>query len=144
MAKPPILMKREGSRLVPADPWALEQLDGIREGEEVHVRVTMVRKRGTLNLWWAGIGLLVQNLDEEDRKRWPSARKMHDALLEALGFVEKIWRIDGSYRTQVDSIALDNMSEEEFAELFEQAKALVMKLWGWDPWQTWLDERPPR
>lgn len=144
MGKPPIMMRKERGHLVPIDAWALEQLDALPEGKDLSVRVTQPRSIGRLNWYWAGLGLLVENLDDEDRAKWPNARKMHNAFLEALGYVEKIWRIDGSFRIQVDSIALDNMTEEEFAQLFENVRAMAVRLFGYDPWQVWMDERPPR
>ena len=143
-AKPPILMRKEQGRLVPIDAWAAEQLDAIPNGKDLSVRVTQSRSRGKLNLWWAGLGLMVDNLPDHQRDMWPTARALHEALLESMGFVHKLWRIDGTYRVQVDSIALDNMDEEEFSEVFERGRAICMQIAGYDPFETWVQEAKAR
>lgn len=144
MAKPPILMRKERGHLVPIDAWAAEQLDALPEGKDLSVRVAQSRSRGKLNLWWAGLGLMVENLPEHQQRMWPTARALHEALLEALGFVHKLWRVDGTFRIQVDSIALDNMEEEEFNEVFERGRALCVAICGYDPFETWVQQAKER
>lgn len=94
-------------------------------------------RSGQMRLWWAGLKLMVDALGDE---RWPSTRKMHNLILEELGFVERIWRIDGSYRNEVNSIAIDSMEDDEFEALFERARVFCLANFGLDPWQVWVDE----
>lgn len=142
--KPPILMRCEQGRLVPIDAWAAEQVDALPRDKDLTVRVTTSRSNGRLNLWWAGLGLMVENLPDEKRKMWPSARKMHHALLEAMGYVERIYRIDGTFRTEVDSVAFENMEEDEFIELFERGRALCIEIVGFDPFELWVQDAKAR
>lgn len=99
------------------------------------------RTRGDLRLYWAGLGVLHDNLDEDDTERWPTKRKLHDTMMDALGFVHKVYRLDNSYRLETDSIALDNMSEEDFKSVMEMVRAAVVKRWGYDPWDEWTKRK---
>ena len=123
---------------MPADPFAEEQLWALPERQDFNVSVVFAGKesprRGLNRLWWAGLGLLVQSVQDE---RFPTARKIHNALLEDMGYVTKIWRIDKTYRLEADSVAFDEMSDEDFATLFEQARGIVYREWGIDPWSLW-------
>jgi hypothetical protein len=141
-AKPPIIMRRERNRpgLHPIDAWAAEQVDALPFDKDLSVRVTLNRSHGRLNWWWAGLGLMVDNLPDHQRKMWPTARKMHNAILEALGFVERIYRIDGTFRTEVDSVSFEAMDEEEFIEVFERGRALAIGIVGYDPFELWMQE----
>lgn len=142
LKKPPILMRKERGHLVPIDAWAMEQLDAIPEYKEVAVTVSEERSRGSLNLWWAGLGLLVSNLNDEDDHRFPTSRRLHEAFLEDLGYVEKVYRVDGSFTLRAMSVALDNMEEADFKILMERAAKIAIEYFGYDPWQTWKDARP--
>lgn len=140
-AKAPIAVISYGKFLKPADAWASEQIDALPRNKRLNARITEQRSLGALGWYWAGLALLVDNLDDAEATRWPTSRKMHKLILEELGYFEKVYRIDGSFRTEVDSIAFDEMDEPEFRIVFEKARAFVLKHWGWDPWQTWMDER---
>lgn len=136
--KPPILMRKDRGRLVPVDAWSAEQLDAYPEGKDLNVRITSNRSVGGLNLYWAGLGLLVENMDDETKRRWPTARKFHNTLMEEIGLTERIWRIDGTFRLVPDSIALDSMSNEDFLDYWENAKRLIIRHFGYDPFELWV------
>ena len=143
--------------LAPADPYSEEILADLFDGETYSVDVKQDRRRGDINLYWAGIGLLVKNYSgvdpafirlgarEVDASRiWPTSRKYHDMLMSATGHVTRPWRIDGTFREDVDSIALDNMEQDEFKAYFERARAITHALFGYDPWDAWKDEATER
>lgn len=141
-----IQVERRGYTLVPENPWSLELLEGFPEGKPLAVELKTARSRGELNLYWAGLTVLVDNFDAADEQRWPTARKYHDAMLDSLGYSYKLWRLDGtdldgnpiySFKNQVDSVALDAMSDEEFKVLFERVRGITVKLFGYDPWDAW-------
>lgn len=140
-AKPPILMRKEAGRLVPIDPWAREQIDALPEGKDLHVRASERRTHGLNGLYWAGLGLLVDNFDEADAKMWRTSKRLHKTLLCELGYVERIYRIDGTFTEQADSVAFDEMDEADFKELFEHVRAMVVKRWRYDPWDLWKANR---
>lgn len=140
MSKPRLQFERRGGALYPTDPWSLEQMCAYKEHTPLGVTITNARRLSRMGLYWAGLGLLVENIDD---KRWLTTRKMHDALLEEMELVEKVYRIDGSWRTVPDSIAIDNMDDEEFEKVFETARSIVVGKWGWDPWTRWMEEHHP-
>lgn len=138
--------------LVPADPYSAELMDELLD-QDYTIDVKQSRQRGELNLYWAGIGQLVKNCSGPDpafirlgnrtvdaSRLWPTSRKYHDMLMEATGHVTRLWRIDGTFRVDVDSVALDNMEAEEFKAYFESARAITVGLFGYDPWEAWKEE----
>lgn len=139
--KAPIAVISYGKFLKPADAWAAEQIDALPRNKRLNARITEQRSLGQLGWYWAGLALLVDNFDDADREKWPNSRKFHKMVLEALGYFDKIWRIDGTYRIEVDSIAFDEMTEDEFQTAFEAVRAFVVKQWGYDPWDMWKAER---
>jgi hypothetical protein len=133
----------DGRVFRPADMPALEAannylLGSVLDGHFKRPAKAEDWRSGQMRLWWAGLKLLVDALGDE---RWPTTRKMHNLILEELGFTERIWRIDGSYRNEVDSIAIDNMEDEAFEALFERARVFCLANFGFDPWQQWVDEK---
>jgi hypothetical protein len=145
--KPPIAVVSDGRVLRPADPYAAEQIEQLQRNVRLNARVTVAtakesRRSGMNSLFHAGLGLLVENLDDADTSRWPTVKKMKDSLLEELGFVERRYALDGkSYKDEPDSIAFDNMSDDDFEVFFERARAVVVARWGYDPWDAWIAER---
>ncbi len=134
----------DGTMFVPADMGAVEMAErtyvqgAVLDGKFTRPHGTEDKRAGLLRWWWAGLGLLHENIDDE---RWPTKRKLHNLILEELGFTEKIWRIDGTYRLVVDSVAIDNMEDDAFDNLFEKARAFCVLHWGFDPWETWKEEQ---
>jgi muconolactone delta-isomerase len=135
-----IFIEVRDGRIVPADPRSEEMIDELRPGTTYKAEVTEDRLRstnGNRRLYWAGLGLLVKNFSDEDEARWPTSRHYHNAMLEALGYVERLWRIDGSYRNVPNSVAQDAMDDTEFDVLFERIRSLTVKLFRYDPWDAW-------
>jgi hypothetical protein len=137
----------DGQTFSPADMHALEHADrtfvqGARlEGKMTRPVVAHDRRQSQNRLYWAGLGFLVKNFDEEDEKRWPTSRHLHDAMLDALGYKYKLWRIDGTFKVEVDSVAFEKMDDADFDDLFEKVRAIVFRLWGWNPWDAWKAEK---
>lgn len=134
-----MLMRRRGSTLVPVDGWGEEQLREIPEGKDLNVTTTEARgekspRRKAQNWYWAGLGLLTENVDET---KWPTARKLHKLIMQELGYTTRFYRIDGTYKEEVDSIAIDEMLDEEFMAYFERARTWVIANFGSEPWDEW-------
>lgn len=131
--------------LVPLDVGAAEDIDrDLRMGATYRV-VTTEAEGGdrTLAKYMAGVGVAFHNLSDEDRTHWPSPNKLSDMLLVALGYSHKEHiklnrdSADGtSYQIVADS-KRQMMKDGVFDEFFELARALAVKLWGYDPWQKW-------
>lgn len=136
-----IIVARKGHTLVPENPWSLELLEGFPEGKPLSIELKASRSKGELNLYWAGLAVLIDNFSEADEKKWPTPRHYHEAMLEALGYTYKLWRIDGRFRVMIDSIALDKMDDDDFKALFEKVRALTQRLFRYSPWDSWLEMR---
>lgn len=144
MSKAPIICRVNAqNHLVGIDAWASEQIEALPRDKDIKVVATTFRSLGRLGWWWGGLALAVDNFSDEDRERWPTSRKLNDAILEALGFTEKLWRVDGTYRLSVDSISFEAMTEDEFKEVFALAEQLAIKLWDYSPWEAWMNARKP-
>lgn len=138
----------DGQRFTPADPMALERSDRtFVQGAEIEAKIVRATanvhdwRQGQNRLYWAGLGLLVQNLDEENAEKWPSARHFHDAILQHFGYTYRQWKIDGTFKVEIDSVAFDKMDDGDFATLFERARGVTVNLFGYDPWDAWKAEK---
>lgn len=155
----------ENLRLVPADPFSQETLDKLKPGYEYKVTITEDRSRGDLKLYWAGIGLLVANYKGPDAAMvfvgdtpfdpgflWPSSRDYHEAMMKAAGNVTRKYSLKFDdpdhpegvvhWTEEVDSIALDNMENDDFLEYWEFAQYFTVKVFGWNPWDEWKALHP--
>jgi hypothetical protein len=138
----------EGQRLAPLDPYTAELIDTrLKPGARYKVTVVGDRSPGKLRLYWAGLGLLHENLPAEDSERWPTTTALSKMLLEALGFKHREYYLDHrsedgvGWREVADSIALDNMDEHDFNTYFENVRAIAVSRWGWDPFEAWTDRQ---
>jgi hypothetical protein len=139
----PMLMRRRGSALVPVDAWSEERLRQIPEAKDLNVTAPEARgdksTRARLNGWyWAGLNLMLENVDET---KWPTARKLHKLILEELGYTTRFYRIDGSYKDEVDSTKFDEMPDDEFTVYFERARVWVDTNFGTDYWDEWKKQK---
>lgn len=146
MSKPPILMRREGSRLVPLDAWSAEQLDAYPDGRDLAVRVTKATARGEdesegiLRLWWAGVNLLHENIDGQGM--FPTPRHLSKHILKEIGAFISVPDGHGGTKKIAESISLANLEDPEDRRLLlEVARAYVVKWKSWDPWTEWKDQK---
>lgn len=143
MAKMLFVEARNGV-LVPGDPWSAETIDKMEPGKVWRIDLKTDRKHGTLNHWWAGLAYMVERFEEyapEIAQKYPSSRKLHEALLIHLGYVEVIHQLRGGVVLRADSIRFEAMDEAEFQRLFEKARVATLEFWDVDPWQEWQDAK---
>ncbi len=148
-------------RLSPVDYVSEEMIRGLKRNKKYKVEIREDRSRGDLNLYWAGIGLLVQNYSGpggavckingrryDPSRLWPTSRSYHEMLMKATGHMKKKYFIDRDkpggigWTEEVDSIALDNMSDEDFKSYWELAQALTVELFDFSPWEAWKEAHP--
>lgn len=135
MPSPKLMFERRGTALHPTDPWSLERLCAYPERTPLGVTLTSARRRGKNALYWAGLALLVENIEDE---HYPTSRKLHEGILDELNMTTILWRIDKTFRVVPDSIAFDNMDDPEFDIFFENAQRLIVGRWGWSPFDEWI------
>lgn len=134
----PIGVEWDGQAFRPVDAYSAELADQLPRGTRLEGHFTAVTgkadaRAGNTRLYWAGINLLHENTDE-----FPTARKLHDHILEELGFFTRHPRIDGGERREIDSTK--EMEDDEFATMWELAKTYVLARWRFDPWEKWKEE----
>lgn len=138
MSLPKLMFERRGTALRPLDPWSMERLCVYAEGVPLGITITSAKRRGKNGLYWAGLALLVDNIEDP---QFPTSRKLHEALLDHLGMTTKLWRIDRTFREVPDSIAFDSMEDAEFDIYFERAQQTIVDRWKWSPFDAWVAEK---
>lgn len=141
MAAPKIQMKRKGTSLVTIETYGLEKLCSYPEEQILNVTITSAKRMGKLALYWAGLGMLLENLNELEEQHWPTTRHLHIMLMQELGFVEKLWRIDGTFKIVPNSIAIDAMDDDDFDRVLERCRQFVVDAKGFDPWDMWVEKK---
>lgn len=141
--KPPILCRKENGRLVPIDAWASEQIDALPAGKDLWVRVTQVRSNSQLNLFWAGLGLVVENFDTEMARKYPTTRHLYRAMLIDLGYCDVLYRVDGSVMVVENSVAFESMEQDDMNLLMDRAAVRFIEWIGYDPFEAYIKSRQP-
>jgi hypothetical protein len=132
----------ENGRLVPADQFAQELIGKLPLGRRLIAVVNMEEPTDQLrNFYFAGIGLLFQNIDGTGPgKTWPTANSLRKYILKEIGFAEPVIRVDGVKWVPV-SMARGEMSFEDMTTCLELSRAFVTDKWGWDAWADWSDAK---
>jgi hypothetical protein len=116
----PILLKRAGRFLVPADALTEKFLESLPQGKTLRARdITQPRSRPRLRLYWALLHLVSENLTDV-----PS-EALHSWLKVRLGLVVAIPLRSGKIDYVPGSIAFSELSEEEFAPYLDRVIDLL-------------------
>lgn len=132
-----LTMRRVGKTLQCFDRFSAEDFDAIKEGVDLRVVVTQKRSNPENNFFHAGIQLAWDNFDHEMRLKFSNPEKLKKAILIGLGFAEPLYRIDGSFSMEADSVAFDKMDQDRFNYVFNEAIVLCEDWLGYDPWAAW-------
>ena len=145
MAKSFFMRLGAGQRLEPADPQTAEDIDSaLRIGTTY--KVTVAEAEGgdrIIAKYMAGVGVAHYNLSDEDRGRWPTVDKLSAMFLIASGhshrenFKLNHKSADGTSFEIVPDSKRQMVKDGTFDEFFELARAIAVKMWGYDPWQKW-------
>ena len=134
-----IYLTRQGQVLVPnsiADAMLLEA--DYPENKPIRARLTFARSIPFNNRYWAILGRVVDNFDDDLKNKYPTSHKLHRALLIKLGYVETVWTLEGAPVVQVDSAAFDKMTGDVFKDYYENAMR-TLHLWlGYDV-EEWME-----
>ena len=109
----PILLKRAGRFLVPADAMTERFIETLPQGKTLRARdITQPRSRPRMRLYWALVHLVSENLTDV-----PS-EALHEWLKMRLGIVVAIPLKSGKTDLVPGSIAFDKMPQDEFERFF--------------------------
>jgi hypothetical protein len=143
MSRPPIVIEARGGRLLPGDQWAEEQIAALPDGRYTarlskQTRAGREEREAHRALWWAGCNMLAEN---SDSPLLDTQRKVHEFFLTNLGFVRPRFRVGGGFDMVPVSTSEAEMDDDEFAILQEKARAYSIERFGYDIWQSWIDEQ---
>lgn len=111
--RPAILMRRVGNTLQPCAKMDAEALEAFDAKRTVRVRITQPRNVGQHRLYWAALKLSWENMDDP-----PPLDKLHEAVKVRLGYASTMTFKDGSSVIIPQSIAFDQMPQDQFKEFF--------------------------
>ena len=116
---------RHGLELRPIDEEGRLAIQSLRLHDQVMVELKQSRSLQQHRLYWGLIRLVHQNLPEELEQNFPRPENLSKAVLDALGYVDEVYGLDGRTFRQVRSIAFQNMDSAEFNNLMQSAIELV-------------------
>lgn len=128
--KPPhieVVMTPRGLR--PHTAADAESMVAVSLGHTFELVPITKRSDKQLRTYWKALGMVVKATG-----RWPTAEHLHDELKFACGYRRKFidWNT-GEVIERPDSIALNEMSHEEFCEYMNQAMARLAEAVEFDP-----------
>lgn len=118
------LYRRTLAGLIPADAAAEEGLRKVKMGALVTVEIKRPRNAKMLRLYWALVGLVWENVDNEV---YPTTESLHRAFKRCLGVVEEYRMPNGKVFEDTGSIAFDRMSQQDFDAFFNRVCDMVSK-----------------
>lgn len=119
---------KRGKSLVPADEFAEEFIDGLKDGKEV--LLTIRKPRSPQHHRWT-FKLLSRVV--ENSERWRSLDELLDALKLATGYAEMQVDLHGDVYMRPKSVSFAAMDELEFRAWKEKALAALAPILGYDP-----------
>lgn len=128
--KPPAPIVRQTPRgLSPVSGFDAELLDGVPNGTEFNLVRRSRRSVPHHRTYWKALGEAVKATRVS-----ASAKHLHRELKLATGYTDKILnRRTGDVVEVPDSIAFDEMTQEEFGAYFDAAIAELAEWVGYDP-----------
>ncbi|NTF67921.1 hypothetical protein [Rhizobium rhizogenes] len=123
---PPLRMRVERGRLVPAGPFDQERLDSYRNGSIVMCRFTEERDRVLVKKWFAVLGLVLKQC----KTPWKTRDEAHEAIKLALGIVNLSKTVGGQFMQYPKS--LSELDDPELTEALDNMIELLSRMTGVD------------
>lgn len=117
------LLERKGKTLVASDPWSLDAIESMAEGEVVTASITRTRNVKFHRKFFAFLNVIFEN-----QSKYLTLDEMLEAMKEAVGHGSYIDRVDGRgnfFRSK--SISFAKMGESEFRQFYDAFVAVVVK-----------------
>jgi hypothetical protein len=124
---PPFRMTVDAGRLTPADPYTAERLDSYRNGSVMFMQPVIDPLSRKRKQYWAILSRVIADCPSP----WRRVTEASTALKVALGVVEHgrtIVGVDVRYPR-----SLNDLTEPEFEDFFEDAMSLLHRVTGVDP-----------
>jgi hypothetical protein len=117
-----IQMRREFSRLVPATPYDLEQLEQLPQRKTVKVVVTQARSLPHQRFYWALLGHVCKA-----HPIYKRSEQLHLALKFTLGYIDHLKLHTGQVVPIVSSTSFAKMDQPAFKLFFDSALELMLR-----------------
>jgi hypothetical protein len=128
--KPPApIVRLEAKGLIPVSGWDAELLNEMANGTEFDLVKRSNRSDPHHRTYWKALHMAVAATHIK-----PTARHLHRSLKICCGYTEEEINLDtGELMLVPDSIAYDEMSQEEFKMFFDITMAKLAEWIGYDP-----------
>jgi hypothetical protein len=121
--KPPIMVQRRGSFLMPEAPLDGEALQALPAGKALAITVRQPRRSSRQNRLYRGLLTVVaENLDQDI-----TADDLHEWMKMRLGLTREVKQRNGEIVTVTRSVSFDKMEHDVFTAYFDRAKRLIVE-----------------
>lgn len=132
---PPLRMTVEAGKLAPAAAFSAERLESYRHGTTMFVQPITDPQSKKRRKFWAILGLVIKNCETP----WRTVKDAANAIKRTFGLMDDGGMI-GGVRVMYPR-SLNDLTEPEFEELYEDAMLYLQRVTGVDP-ETLSKESP--
>lgn len=125
--KPSVVCRFENGKLTPATSFDAELMQELyRPGADYYITAKRVRRSlPQLAAYWIGLKRIV-----DATEAYPTRNHMHEALKVDAGFVEERMTPRGARYKAADSIAMEEMDQDQFNTFLEIADRICLEVYG--------------
>ncbi len=134
--RPPLRMIVGPGKLTPADAFSAERLDSYRHGTTMFVQPVTDPQSKKRRQFWAILGSVINNCDTP----WPTTKDAANEIKRFFGLVDEGGATGAGVRFLYPR-SLNDLSEPEFEEFYEDAMLYLHRVTGVDP-ETLSKESP--
>jgi hypothetical protein len=139
-----IILRREGSRLVPPSPDWADLLMTLPEGVDLNCAITRARSLPQLGTYWGSLRFALEHGPEWMSAQWLSYYELSDALQIEVGFVNQIKLSNGSVIGVPKSKSFAECKQDVFNAYFNKAQDQLAIWCGFDVVTAYLDHMRQR
>lgn len=122
-----LMQKHPDGALRAVDTQGVDAMTKLSVGKVVTVEVKQPRNVQHHRLYWALIGKVWENLDEERALRYPDPEALHTAVKICVGLRREIVLPDGRMGFEAGSIRFEKMDQLQFREFYDKVCDLIAK-----------------
>lgn len=116
-----VLLMRENNHLSAAEPWSMEVIEAMKNGEIVTAKITRTRNGKHHRKFFVLIGEVFKN-----QERYPTMEHLLDAIKIATGHYEMIHITKTKQVYKPKSIAFANMDQAAFEQFYDKVVTLIV------------------
>jgi hypothetical protein len=123
-----LYMRKAGQLLIPSDELSREWIEDRKDGR-YKVKITKDRDPIKFRKWWAMVNFAYKNwdVDESDGIMKMSLENFRKELIKMAGFCRQVWRLDGTFTVEAESISFSKMKDQEFNILYSKTVDVILQ-----------------